>query len=416
MTRQHLLGFALASLCASFSANAASVLIRNATVHTQTSAGVLKGTDVLIEDGVISAIGAGLAAGDAQVIDAKGQPLTPGLFGGLSNLGVHEIGLDPSTEDGTLHMNAMRPEFDVTRAYNPDSVIVGVNRVGGITFTAVVPVPGEGGSIIAGEGAIVQLDGTPRTHSRILYVQVGGAANELSGGSRAGQFMLLRQAIFEARNPNAYAEGDERLLTPFGRKVLKEFLDGAGVILFEVDRAADIRQVLDLAKREKLRIALAGAAEGWRVASELASAKVPVLIDGLENLPNSFDSIGATLENAARMEKAGVRVAFTMDSVEPHNLRKLRQAAGNAVAHGMSWDAALAGITRVPAEIFGVNERVGAIERGRRADLVLWSGDPLEVTSLAQRVFVDGALQSDRSRQTDLRDRYVERVRNGNAR
>ncbi|HEU4530588.1 MAG TPA: amidohydrolase family protein [Steroidobacteraceae bacterium] len=416
MKRLHLIGFALASLCAVGGAHAASVLIRNATVHTQTSAGVLKGTDVLIEDGVISAIGASLAAGDAQVIDAKGQPLTPGLFGGLSNLGVHEIGLDPGTEDGTLRMNSMRPEFDVTKAYNPDSVIVGVNRVGGITFTALVPVPDAGGSIIAGEGAIMQLDGTSRTHSRILFVQLGGAVNELSGGSRAGQFMLLRQAIFEARNPNAFAEGDERLLTPFGRQVLKEFLDGAGVIVFDVDRAADIRQVLDLARREKLRIALAGAAEAWRVAPELASAKVPVLIDALENLPYSFDSIGATLENAARLEKAGVRVAFTMDSVEPHNLRKLRQVAGNAVAHGMSWDAALAGITRVPAEIFGVDKGVGTIERGRRADLVLWSGDPLEVTSLAERVFVDGALQSDRSRQMDLRDRYVERVRAGNAR
>jgi imidazolonepropionase-like amidohydrolase len=111
-----------------------------------------------------------------------------------------------------------------------------------------------------------------------------------------------------------------------------------------------------------------------------------------------------------------VSIAFTMDSTEPHNVRKLRQTAGVAVANGLSWDAALAGLTRVPAEIFGVADRFGSIERGRRANLVVWSGDPLEVTSVAEQVFIDGNLQPDRSRQTDLRDRYLERVRAGTAR
>jgi imidazolonepropionase-like amidohydrolase len=141
-----------------------------------------------------------------------------------------------------------------------------------------------------------------------------------------------------------------------------------------------------------------------------------VIIDALEDLPGSFDSIGSTLENAARLNKGGVRVAFTLGSTEPHNVRKIRQTAGVAVANGLPWDVALAGLTNVPAEIFSVSDRCGTIERGRRADLVLWSGDPLEVTSLPERVFIDGALQSDRSRQTELRDRYLERVRNGTAR
>jgi imidazolonepropionase-like amidohydrolase len=229
--------------------------------------------------------------------------------------------------------------------------------------------------------------------------------------------MLLRQAILEARTPNALLDGDERLLTPRGRQVLRQFLEGAGVVVFDVDRAADIRQTLEFAMREKLRIAILGAAEGWRVAADLAAAKVPVIIDALEDLPGSFDSIGATLENAARLHKGGVRVAFTLGSAdEPYNVRKIRQAAGVAVANGLPWDVALAGLTSVPAEIFSVNDRCGAIERGRRADLVLWSGDPLEVTSLPERVFIDGQLQPDRSRQTELRDRYLERVRSGTAR
>jgi imidazolonepropionase-like amidohydrolase len=188
------------------------------------------------------------------------------------------------------------------------------------------------------------------------------------------------------------------------------------VFVFDVDRAADIRQVLALAAREKLRIAVAGGAEAWRVAGELAAARVPVIIDALEDLPGGFDSIGATLENAARLQRAGVKVAFTLDSPAPHNVRKLRQTAGVAVAYGLPWEAGLAALTRVPAEIFGVADRFGSIERGRRANLVVWSGDPLEVTSFATHVFIDGVLQPERSRQTELRDRYLERVRAGTAR
>jgi imidazolonepropionase-like amidohydrolase len=197
---------------------------------------------------------------------------------------------------------------------------------------------------------------------------------------------------------------------------LLDFIGGAGVFVFDVDRAADIRQVLAFAAREKLRIAVAGGAEAWRVAGELAAARVPVIIDALEDLPGGFDSIGATLENAARLQRAGVKVAFTLDSPAPHNVRKLRQTAGVAVAYGLPWEAGLAALTRVPAEIFGVADRFGSIERGRRANLVVWSGDPLEVTSFATHVFIDGVLQPERSRQTELRDRYLERVRAGTAR
>ena len=197
---------------------------------------------------------------------------------------------------------------------------------------------------------------------------------------------------------------------------MSEFIGGAGIFVFDVDRASDILQLLSFAQKEKLRIAISGGAEAWRVAGQLAAAKVPVIIDALEDLPGSFDAVGATLENAARLNRAGVRVAFTLADAQPHNIRKLRQTAGVAVAHGLPWDVGLAGLTSVPAEIFGVADRFGTIERGRLADLVLWSGDPLDVTSLPDRVFIAGKLQPDRSRQTELRDRYLERVRNGMAR
>jgi len=404
-------------------ASAASVLIRNATVHTMAARGVLAGADVLITDGRIAALGDDIQAPEgAEVIDAAGRPVTPGFFGGVGHLGVEEIGLEPSEGDYALSLGEMRPEFDVTLAFNPDSTAIGVNRIGGVTFAVLAPSAEAGskdrpgGTVIAGQGAVVTLDGTAVPGTNALFVDLGGEANALSGGSRAAQFMLLKQAFMEARSPDEVLMHDERLLTPLGRQALLELAGRPSPFVFDVDRAADIRQAVAFARREKLRAVIAGGAEAWRVAGELAAAGIPVILDPLDNLPSSFDKVGATLENAARLHQAGVTIGFSFRDPQAHNVRKLRQAAGNAVAHGLPQDAALAALTRNPAAIFGVADRVGMLEVGRPADLVLWSGDPLEVTTLAERVFVGGHAVPMRSRQTELRDRYLERLRRGAAR
>jgi len=415
----------LCALCVATAlpAGAASVLIKNATVHTASSAGVLEHTDVLISDGKIAELGHDLKApADAEVIDAAGKPVTPGLFGGFSHLGIEEIGLESTQDDYSLKLGSMRPEFDVTAAFNPDTMILGVARMGGITFAAISPTaePGgkgaPGGTIIAGQGAVAQLDGVLVPKSHVLFVDVGGDASALSGGSRAAQYMLLDQAISEVRAPKSLAPNDQRLLTPAGRQTLQEYLNGAGPVVFDADRASDIRQVIALAKREKLRAVIKGGAEAWRVAAELAAAHIPVVLNPLQDLPENFDIVGATLENAAKLQRAGVKIAFSLDDPQPHNIRKVRQTAGIAVAHGLPPEAALAALTSNPAEIFAVAGRNGTIARGRPADLVLWSGDPLEVTSLAQRVFIEGQSQSMQSRQTLLRDRYLEKLRANAAR
>src|SRR5690606_12391666 len=187
----------------------------------------------------------------------------------------------------------------------------------------------------------------------------------------------------------------------------KPYLAG-GRVVFSVDRAADILQVLALAKRHGMRPVIAGGAEAWRVAEALAAAKVPVLLDALDNLPGNFDRLGATLENAARLHAAGVTIAFSQRGDATHNARKVRQLAGVAVANGLPWDAALAALTRNPAEVFGQADR-GRIAVGQLADLVLWSGDPLEVTSWAEQVWIAGKPQPMRSRQTELLERYLAR-------
>jgi hypothetical protein len=410
---------ALATLPALAALSSASLaqdlLVRGATVHTMDARGTLEQTDVLVRKGRIVEVGRGLSAPGAPVVEARGRVLTPGLFGGITGLGIEEVSLEQSTIDyapapgasGPQGATGPRPEFDVSVAFNPASEVIAVNRVEGITFAMVAPRAAPYGGVIAGQGAVARLDGrfdAMPAATRTLFMDLGADA-AATGTSRAGQFMLLEQAVREARPGAAMREADFRLLTPSGREVLARYL-GGGRIAFDVDRAADIRQVLAFASRTGARPVIVGGAQAWQVADELAKARVPVVLDPLVNLPASFDRLGASLENAARLHRAGVRVAFTNFTDGTHNARKVRQAAGVAVAYGMPWEAALAGLTRTPAEIFGLGTELGRIAPGLAADLVLWSGDPLEVTTVAEQVWIAGRPQPMRSRQTELRDRY----------
>ena len=393
-------------------AAAQTVLIRNATVHTAGSQGTLQGTDVLVRDGNIAAIGKDLRAPGVETVDAKGRPLTPALFGGITALGLQEISLGGDTQDQSLALGeskemVVRPEFDVTLAYNPDSVLVPVARVEGIGFTMLGADSTRGGSLIGGQGGVVRLDGSQDPIGpKALFLELGGDGAGLTGNSRAAQWMILDQLIDEVLG-RIGADSGMALLTPAGRQTFARYLDGGGRIVVAVHRASDIRQLLRWSQRHNLRIAILGGSEAWKVAPLLAAAKVPVFVDPLANLPADFDRIGSTLENAARLRAAGVPVSFSQFDDASHYARKLRQAAGNAVANGLPWEDGLAGLTRVPAETFGVADRIGTIAVGKRADLVLWTGDPLEVSTVAEQVWFDGRAISMRSRQTELRDRYL---------
>jgi imidazolonepropionase-like amidohydrolase len=223
--------------------------------------------------------------------------------------------------------------------------------------------------------------------------------------------MLLDQLIDEVRG--RIAPGSHvALLTPAGRAALAKYIGGGGRMMVGVHRAADIRQLLSWSARHNVRVAISGGAEAWKLSPQLAAAKVPVFVNPLGNLPANFDEINATLDNAARLRAAGVAVSFAQGGDASHNARKVRQLAGNAVANGLPWEDGLAGLTRVPAEALGVGDRLGTIAPGKRADLVLWSGDPLEVSTVAMQVWLDGRAIPMRSRQTELRDRYL-RAENG---
>ncbi|WP_447595630.1 amidohydrolase family protein [Stenotrophomonas rhizophila] len=402
------LGTTALLMLAALPVHAQDLLVRNATVHTASARGSLEHADVLVQGGIIRAVGAGLVApAGVSVVEAAGKPLTPALFGGITDIGIEEISGESATVDSTLKLDdqPLRPEFDVSLAFNPASVLIPVARLDGIGFTALGA--NSGGGFIAGQGGVMRLDGSADPIGPLaLYIRLGAAGAELTGNSRAAQWMLLEQMVSEARG-RVPADSPHALLTPAGRATLARYLAGQGRLVVQVDRAADIRQLLRWAGRENVKIAIAGGTEAWRLAPQLAQANVPVFVDALGNLPSSFDQLGATLENAARLRAAGVQVSFAQRDDASHNARKMRQLAGNAVANGLPWQDGLAGLTRVPAQVLGVGDRIGSIEVGKLADLVLWEGDPLDVGHYAEQVWLGGRAMPMRSRQTELRDRYM---------
>lgn len=388
----------------SMAAHADAILIRGASVHTMTSDGVLENTDIFISGGMVQRIGKDLPVpqDDVYVFNAEGKPVTPGFFAGITSIGITEVPAVEESSDEKLALPEMRPEFDVAPAFNPNSSLIPVTRIEGFSFTLLGANPK--GSIFGGQGQLVLLDGGYESFigKPVLFISVGRDASSVSGGSRAAQWMLLNQAMQEADNPPA--SNETMVLTRGGRATLSSYVSG-GKVVFNVNRASDILETLRFAQKYNLDLVISGAREAWMVAAQLAEAKIPVLLNPLENLPSNFDSLGSRLDNAAILDAAGVVVAIS--GAASHNARKQRQLAGNAVSYGLPHEAGIAALTSNPAEIFGVADQQGSVRTDQSANLVLWSGDPLEVTSAAEVVVINGKLIPMESRQTKLRDRYL---------
>ena len=397
-----LIGFLVIFSLAAHAAD--SIMIRGATVHTMTGDGILENTDIFISGGKVQNIGKDLPVpqDDVFVFNAEGQPLTPGLFAGITSIGITEVSAVTESTDSGLDLHEIRPEFDVVPAYNPNSSLVPVTRIEGFSFTLLGA--DSQGSIFGGQGQMVLLDGGYQSFvgKPVLFINVGRDASKLSGGSRAAQWMLLNQAMQEADSPPASTES--ALLTRAGRGTLSGYAN-SGNVVFNVDRASDILQTLRFAKTYGLKAVISGGTEAWMIAEQLAGAGVAVMLDPLHNLPGNFDMLGARLDNAAILQAAGVDVIIS--GAGSHNARKQRQLAGNAVSYGLPHEAGIAALTINPARIFGVSEQQGSIQKDKPANIVLWSGDPLDVTSVAEIVVINGQLIPMESRQTKLRDRYL---------
>ncbi len=412
----------VASLALASPAMAEVIAVTGAKVAVGDGSDPLDGANVIIRDGRILSVGHGAIPRGAHVIDARGKWVTPGIFGGFSRLGLIEVDAVSETNDASAGTSPFGAAISVAPAVNPRAAAIQVNRAAGVTRAIVAPRTGH--DLFAGQGAVIDLgsdmDAVTKANA-FQFVEFGEAGAATVGGSRTAAHVQLRNALYEAqdylRNPGGYQGGRERdaMLMRLDAAALVPVVEGRQPLFVHVERAADILQTLSLKKEfPKLKLVLVGVSEGWTVADKLAAARVPVIASALNDLPARFEMLAATQSNIGRMIAAGVTVAIGMiDDADARQTRLETQYAGNLVAlrkvpgaTGLRWGEALEAITLKPAEIMGMAGELGSLSRGKRADVVIWDGDPLELSSAPVAVLIDGVDQPLATRQTRLRDRY----------
>jgi imidazolonepropionase-like amidohydrolase len=388
---------------------AQTIAITGGTVYP-VSGPKIENATVLIRDGRIAAVGANVTVpAGATRIDAAGKWVTPGLFDGAGQMGLREISAVQNTNEQTLRGDEVAAAFNVLEGVNPGSMLIGVNRIEGVTTTLAVP----NGSLIWGQAAVIDLDGTTIEQMRVkspaaMVVDLSEGAKDAGGGSRAGVAQRLRRVFDDAleyskRPTYQRAQNEQLSASAADLQALLPVLRGQLPMIAYANRRSDIETAMRIAKEYKIRLILGGAAEGWMIPNVISAAGVPVLVEPLANIP-SYDALGIRYENAALMTKGGVKVALMETTTE--NTRNLRQQAGNAVATGMTWEQALRAVTLTPAEILGVSDRYGSLEAGKVANVVIWTGDPFEFSTGVEHVFIRGKDIPLRSRQTELLERY----------
>lgn len=422
---------------------AQDLAITGATVALGDGSDPVENATVVVQNGRVVAAGSGVAVpAGVPVVDGTGMWVTPGLFASITSLGLVDVAAVSQSNDTEADDSPFGAALDVAPAINPMAQDFGYSRAGGVTRASVMPEAGA--SIFGGQGAIVDLgaDFDAVRHPRAFQVvEMGERGARLAGGSRTSAHALLRNALHEAgsfgdaaelrrggsaggsagsaagrdsRLPADVERSGDVLLTRFDAAALVPVVRGEQKLYVKVERASDILAALALREEfPALDMVLVGATEGWMVADRIAAASVPVIAVALRDLPVSFEQLAATQSNIGRMVDAGVKVAIGGYDSSGDHPRNLPQQAGNMVAlnrvpgaTGLTWGEALAAITSVPAEIAGLGGQVGVLAPGAHGDIVMWDGDPLELSSAPVRVFVDGVEQPLVNHQTRLRDRY----------
>lgn len=395
-------------------------VIVDATLVTGDGSEPIENGVVIVDDGKVTYAGPQSGVGSFEtdaVIDVQGKWVTPGIFMPVTNLGLVDVDGVAETDDSSPRRSRFNAALDASTAVNYASQHIAVVRRAGITRASIVTSPG--GAIFGGQGAVIDMgeDAEPVVKPRAFQlVTLGERGSQIAGGSRVAAYLELANAMREAADFAAGKwSGDGNLLTRADAEALVPVLNGTQPLYVRVERAADIKAVLGLRNTyPKLKLVLLGVGEGWMAAKDIAAAGVPVIADPLEDLPDSFEQLGVTQSNVGRMAQAGVKVALGgLSGGTNEQPANARQFAGNIVglakvpgAAGLSWGQAFAAISSVPAEISGFGGKLGVLKPGAVADVVIWDGDPLEVSSGVVSVYIDGVEQSLDSHQTRLRDRY----------
>jgi len=418
MTRlgSSILATAAFALAASLPADAQTIAITGGRVFP-VSGPPIEGGTVVITNGRITAVGANVAIpAGAQRIDATGKWATPSLINSSTQLGVTEVSAVHDTRDISARgKDNIAAAFTVWDGLNPNSVLLAPARNEGITSVVVVPA----GGLVSGQAALLNVvPGT--TTDMIVRAPVAMVANignsSAAGVASRGELIvklkeLLEDAKFFQTRRAAYDRAETRdfAASRLDLQAMIPVVEGRLPLIIAVDRASDIDAALRIAREYNIKIMIGGGAEAWMVADRLASARVPVLTGAMNNIPGGFAALGTRQENAGLLRRAGVTVALIGNGggdEEAFNVRNLKYEAGNAVAYGMSWDDALRAVTLSPAEIFGVSDRMGSLQAGRDGNVVIWSGDPFEFSTRAERVFIGGREYPGMTRQDMLTERY----------
>lgn len=390
----------------------ARIAIVGGTVHDGTGR-VLEDAVVEMQGARIVRVGTGAPTAGATLVDAKGKLVTPGLIAAATPLGLVEIDMEASTRDSAPGgEDPIRAAYDASAGINANSSLLAVQAIDGVTTAAATP---QGGLL---SGQVAWIDLLPGHHRDIVAaprIAVAGGLGQRVAGSRVAALSRLAEVLDDARFYRDHRAAFDRRAS---RELVAHRLDLAALgpvlgrevpLVLEAHRASDLLALAALAKAETLRVVVVGGTQAWQVAEALAQADIGVIVQPTANLPGSFERVGARLDNAALLHEAGVSVGIAVLG-EAHNVRNVTQEAGIAVAHGLPHEVALQGLTHTLAAAYGMDKDYGSLATGKVANVVIWPADPFELATVPEAVYIRGQAIPLRSRQTELRDRYLKRL------
>ena len=392
--------------------NSESTLIQNVTIFDGKNNEPFVG-NVLIDDNKISKVSTSSLRGDL-VINGTGKILTPGIISTDTEIGIVEIGALSVTRDDSS--NLYQIGFSIYDAFNPNSVLIPWNRSNGITST--LTLPQNTNSPIGGLGSFFVLDSSLEISGSkdvVMIGRVGGSGSE----SRAETFAIIEDLLefassIDSSDMKTYKDIAEIIddspiasimeLHPRDLKALYKLVNDGLPLIIKANRASDLLKLIKLKEKYDLNLIIMGAQEAGLVASRIAESKIPLIINPINNIPESFDELGSNIELAGKLEKLGITLMF--NAPRDHNYHLIRQGAGVAVANGMTYAGALKALTLSPVQVFKLGNR-GEIAPGKIADLIIWDADPLEPSSMPEQIFINGVDIDLTSRMSRLTERYI---------
>jgi imidazolonepropionase-like amidohydrolase len=394
---------------------AQSIVIKNATIYNGIDDIPFSG-NILIEDGLIKRVSESSLQAD-EILDVGGKIVTPGFIASDTEIGIVEIGALDVTRDDESNIYSIG--FSIHDAFNPNSTLIPWNRANGIT--SAITLPRNTSSPIGGLGSFFVLDSNLNISSEPDMVMIGRIGGS-SSSSRAEMLSLTDDILAFTfsisssdmkTNLDIDALIDSSSIADFLElkardvRALHKLIDKKMPIIIKSNRASDILKLIEMKNKYDLNLIIMGAQEASLVSKQLAESKIPLIVNPINNIPNSFDELASNINLSSRLEDEGILLMF--NASRDHNYHLIRQGAGIAVANGMTYGGAIRALTSNVATAFNIQDR-GTIKPGKVADLIVWEADPLEPSSMPEKVFINGIDMNLTTRSSRLTDRYTKNL------